>query len=312
MEILYARALSHFIAAYDYRNLRAAAEVVHVTQPAISKSIGKLENHIGMPLFKRTPDGVRPTEFAHMLRQHAQNIVNEARFVETEIAALTEGSGGLVRIGVGPAWSLSVFPTLLAGFRAVYPNIDIEVQTGVTDHLLPQLIDGDIDVWLGSLHDIDESDEIAVTRVGWSDMTVFASTSHPLVSHTPVKPDLLCKYDWTSFTNDQKGLEHLNYYFHSRGLPLPRVALRLSSLVTMFSIAGSSDLLVYTADTLHPEAESRNLTEIKLSEPIWGFDTGMAFRRSTSELAGIKLLNRLLKGHLPGQQTNTADRMAKA
>ena len=228
MDVLYSRALTHFMAAYDCRNLRSAAEAVHVTQPAVSKSIGKLEDHIGMPLFNRTPNGVESTEFAHILRRHAQNIMNEARFVETEIAALTSGSGGLLRIGVGPAWSLSVFPRLLIRFQATFPNIDVEVQTGVTDHLLPLLKGGDIDLWLGSLHDVEETPDIAVRTIGWSSMTVFAQVSHPLAGTGKARPVDLTAFAWASFTNDHCGLEWLSRYFTGRDLPDPRVALRLS------------------------------------------------------------------------------------
>ncbi len=294
MDVLYSRALTHFMAAYDCRNLRSAAEAVHVTQPAVSKSISKLEDHIGMPLFKRTPNGVEPTEFAHMLRRHAQNIMNEARFVETEIAALTSGSGGLLRIGVGPAWSLSVFPRLLMRFQATFPNIDVEVQTGVTDHLLPLLKSGDVDLWLGSLHDVEETPDIAVRTVGWSDMTVFARKSHPLADRGAVRPTDLTDFAWASFTNDHRGLEWLSRYFTGRDLPDPRIALRLSSLVTMFSAAARSDLLVYAADTLQPEAVARGLVEIPLADPVWGFGTGMAYRRSTTDLATVRYIRSTL------------------
>ena len=262
MDILYSRALAHFVAAYDCRNLRSAAEAVHVTQPAISKSIGKLEGHIGMPLFERTPTGVRPTEFAHMLRRHAQNIMNEARFVETEIAALTEGSGGLVRIGVGPAWSLSVMPRLLSRFQSRFPNIDLEVATGVTDHLLPMLTKGDIDVWMGSLHDVEETEVVSVSPMGWSDMTVFVCRSHPLAGKRKVGAEALSRHSWVCFVNDTRGLEWLDRYFRQRGLPAPRFALRLSSLVTMFATVVGSELMVYVADTLRPEAEARGLQRL--------------------------------------------------
>ena len=121
MEILYSRALTHFIAAFEHGNLRLAAKAVGVTQPAVTKSIQKLEDHIGVPLFERAADGVRPTEVAHMLRLHAQGILNEARFVEMEISARVEGRQGLIKMGIGVAWSLSVFPDLLEQFYRRFP-----------------------------------------------------------------------------------------------------------------------------------------------------------------------------------------------
>ena len=101
------------------------------------------------------------THFGAMQR----NILNEARFVETEISSLVEGHYGNVRFGVGLAWSLTVFPTLLSEFCSRFPQIDVEVETGVADHLMPRLVDGEIDFWLGSLHGIEETDDV-ITRKG--------------------------------------------------------------------------------------------------------------------------------------------------
>ncbi|MCG8509954.1 MAG: LysR family transcriptional regulator [Rhodospirillales bacterium] len=294
MDLLYTRALSHFVAAYDSRNLRAAAEVALVAQPAISKSILKLEAHIGIPLFDRTTTGVKPTEFAHILRRHAQNIMNESRFVDTEIAAITGGSGGLLRVGVGPAWSLGIFLRLLSRFQARFPNIDLTVETDVTDHLLPLLKEGDLDLWLGSLHDVEETAEVSVWPVGWSDMKVFVAGDHPLAGRAEIAPADLCGYSWACFKNDQRGLERLSRYFEDRSLPKPRYALRLSSIVTMLSAAASSDLLVFAADSLGDEAKTRGLTPLPLTEPIWGFETGMAFRHSTAELSTIRFIKSAL------------------
>lgn len=294
MDILFSRALAHFSAAYDHLNLRSAAAAVHVTQPAISKSISKLEDHIGMPLFERTSKGVRPTQLAHMLRRHAQNIVNEARFVGTEIAALKGGSGGQVRMGVGPAWSLTVLPYVVSRFQQRFSSIDIEVKTGVTDQLMPLLHEGEIDFWLGSLHDIEETDEIVTQRAGWSDMAVFVSTHHPLTQLGAVEASHLAPYNWATFSNDVRGLAYLRSYFKAHGLPEPRVALKVTSLVTMLAAAASSQLLVFCADTLQSEAISRGLVRISLPEHIWGFHIGMAYRKSTADLATTRYVRSLI------------------
>ena len=290
MEILYSRALGHFVAAFDQGNIRKAAAVVGVTQPAISKSIQKLESYIGTELFDRTSEGVRPTPIAHILRRHAKNILNEARFVETEMSSLLEGHFGSVRLGVGPAWSLTVFPKLLEKFCDQFPQIDIEVEVGVTDHLLPSLEEGKLDFWLGSMHGIRDSDEIIAFTSGSAELRVFCRERHVLAKKAKVKASDMEGHSWATFVNDKRGLEKLQLYFHERGLGQPRLQLRLGSMVTMFRAAAQSDHLVLAADTLGTEARACGLTELESEGCIWRFPTGMAFRRNAAHLAVTKFL----------------------
>ncbi len=290
MDILYSRALAHFVAAYDQRNIRRAAAVVGVTQPAITKSIQKLEAHIGTELFDRTAEGVRPTPIALTLRRHAQNILNEARFVETEISSLFEGHFGNVRFGVGPAWSLTVFPRLLEQFCARFPRIDVEVETGVTDHLLPRLEEGEIDFWLGSLHGVEESDEVLTCPGGQSELRLYARAAHPLASAALIPAAQLLDCNWATFVHDRIGLLKLAEYFADRGLAVPRVSHRMGSMITMFRIASQSDLLVLIADTVGAEARAAGLVELRHEGCIWEFSTGMAYRRNTEHLAITRFL----------------------
>ena len=294
MHILYSRTLVHFVAAYDQGNIRKAAAVVGVTQPAITKSVQKLEAYIGTELFDRSSEGVRPTPIAHTLRRHAKNILNEARYVEAEISSQLQGHFGNVRFGVGPAWSLTVFPKLLEEFCIRFPQIDVEVETGVTDHLLPRLEEGEIDFWLGSLHGIKDSDEVITSAGGYAELRVYCRDSHPITKKKMVTANDMAGCNWATFLYDKRGLEQLELYFRDRGMVPPRIQLRLGSMVTMFRIAAQSDVLVLVADTVGAEALSYGLTELRSEGCIWRFPTGMAFRRSTAHLA----VTRFLESHL--------------
>ena len=295
MEILYSRALVHFVAAFDQGNIRRAAAAVGVTQPAVTKSIQKLEAHIGTELFDRTADGVHPTPIAHTLRRHAKNILNEARYVETEISSVLDGRFGNVRFGVGPAWSLTVFPGLLERLCEEFPQIDVEVETGVTDHLLPRLEEGEIDFWFGSIHGILPSEKVEICPSGSANLSVFCRADHPLAAMESVGTSDLLLYNWATFLNDQVGLEHLRRYFEDEGLEPPRIQLRLESMVTMFRAAANSDLLVLVAGTTGSEARAHGLIMLEVARPIWEFPTGMAYRPNARNLVITKFLKKYLE-----------------
>lgn len=283
-----APALRHFVLAHDLGNLTAAAEQAGVTQPAISKSIRKLEEQVGGQLFERRPQGLVPTRFGRVLRHHAQNILNEIRFVSTEIAAATGGTGGQVRIGVGPIWSLSVFPALVADLRRHLPGVDLVVQVGIREKMLPQLAAGDLDLWLGSLFEIPPGGEFDLLVIEQTEMRAFAPADHPLASLPAVAPADLAGQNWAGFIDDDIGLGKLAAFFAGRGLAPPRIALKSSSVATMFAAARDAGLLVYAAGTLAEEARLRGLVALPVTRPIWAFETGLACRHSARHIAAIE------------------------
>ncbi|MEZ5904866.1 MAG: LysR substrate-binding domain-containing protein [Geminicoccaceae bacterium] len=109
------------------------------------------------------------------LREHAQNIQNEERFVEAEIAATTAGTGGELRIAVGAAWGFDIFPPLLAGLRRTFPGVDVELRVGVRDRLLHELIQGTVDVWLRAVHELAGASGLDVLETGRAEMGVFCA-----------------------------------------------------------------------------------------------------------------------------------------
>jgi DNA-binding transcriptional LysR family regulator len=299
VHVLNHRALSHFILAYDEAHFGRAAELAHITQPAMSKSIAKLEDDLGVPLFERTASGVEPTRFARILRRHAQNVANELRFVSIELAALTGGTAGTFSLGVGPAWSLSVFPPYLIELRKRFPTVDIHVRIGVRDQLVPRLLDGSIDVWLGSLHELDNIDAIMCTPTGTAQMTVFAASNHPLAHRSELTLADLSSYDWANFIEDTHGIRNLRTLFAKAGLPPPRQALISGSVGVMFATAAATETLVYSADTLAPEAQFRGLVRLQLREPLWSFPTGLAYRHAARHLAIVSYLEDTVQSALP-------------
>ena len=71
MDRLRHRYLSYFAAAFDHRSIGAAAQAMHVSQPAMAKAIARLEEQLGVQLFERESSGLRPTKFANELRRQA-------------------------------------------------------------------------------------------------------------------------------------------------------------------------------------------------------------------------------------------------
>jgi DNA-binding transcriptional LysR family regulator len=162
-------------------NLRKAAAAIHTTQPAASLLLQQLEERLGVQLFERLPRGMQPTLFGEVMIRYAQGALHEFEYAEAQIAELSRGAAGMVRIGtvMGPV------PTLLTrgvlAFKARHPKVRVAIEVGTSDTLLPALIRGDFDVVLGRLPDQLDSQGLDIQLFEQGEqMRIIARPGHPL------------------------------------------------------------------------------------------------------------------------------------
>lgn len=286
---LFSRATEQFLAACETKNLTAAAERCGVTQPAVTKSIRKLEQALGVPLFERGPRGLTPTVFGDLLRRHLAGVEDQTRYLEADLAALVEGRRGHIRMGVGQAVATMLLPGLIAAVQERFPGIEIEFETAVADEILPRLLDGTLDLMFASTQGLEPSRDFAVEPLMRIDMAVFAAEGHPLFATACTAADL-SSYRWNLFSHDVEGQRALRIFFERAGLPSPGIALRASALDVLIEIARRSDGLVFLASTLEALARTRGLAALPLAEPIWSLPAGIAVRRGATIAAPIRFI----------------------
>jgi len=117
-----------FLAVLRLGSLSAAARALGLTQPTIGRHIASLQRALGgRALFTRSQTGLLPTDAAHKLRPHAEDMAAAAAaFVRTGSANVEE-MGGVVRLTAAEVLGVEVLPLILSDFRADYPAIAIEL-----------------------------------------------------------------------------------------------------------------------------------------------------------------------------------------
>lgn len=121
------RELEYFVTVSELKNFTAAAKRLHISQPAISKSVHKLEEELGFHLLDRAQKRVSLTEEGNVFLTLAQDILSrllDAQNTMTEYKNLTRGS---FRIAVPPLLGAYVFPHLFAAFKSKYPSLEMVV-----------------------------------------------------------------------------------------------------------------------------------------------------------------------------------------
>ena len=139
------RALSYFLAVAREQNMTEAANVLHVTQPTLSRQIADLEDELGKKLFTRTSRSTVLTEDGMHLRQRAEEILALVSQTEDEMKNDTIDLAGCIRIGAGETHAMHILADLFAELHSRYPRLTVELFTGNADTVEEKLAHGLID-----------------------------------------------------------------------------------------------------------------------------------------------------------------------
>ncbi|MDM4765410.1 LysR family transcriptional regulator [Pelomonas sp. SE-A7] len=142
------RQLNHLIALADEGRFVAAAERVHLSQAAFSRSIQTLEEHFGLRLFERGPLGAALTPAGRTLVERARQLVFDSRCLERDAVLLREGQLGELAFGAGPVPAAVLVPPLLSTLRRQAPQLVTRARSGNVDMLLSLLEDEEIDFFI--------------------------------------------------------------------------------------------------------------------------------------------------------------------
>jgi len=289
------RQIEHFLCAFERRSLRTAAQVLGLSQPALTKSIRTLEESLGVVLFERRATGVIPTTHGETLARYARATSNAWRLAQAELAASSEGLRGELRIGGGAVWSHRVLPEAMRRLRLEYPLLQLTLITDVADYLLPRLGDGELDLVIGSIEGVVADDDIAVVPTHTSRAIAYVRQDHPLLARGAIDATDLVSHSWIAFTHDAKGADALARYLSALGLPGPKFAMRFTSLNAMLTATRLGDDIALISSDCLDEAKERGLAPLALGEGIWSFASGIAYRRSFGVLAHLQRLMSLVR-----------------
>jgi len=194
--------LRHFVLIAEHGTFTEAARRAHLSQPALTASIRRLEDELGARLFHRGPGGAElSAEGAALLprARAALAAVEDGRRAVAEVAGLHAGE---VRLGAGATATTYRLPPLLAQFRRRYPDVRFLVREAYTDQLEAMLRDGELDLAITSAprlgpapepSDPWEDDELIAVAApgldadgaGWITFTTGSPVRGFLVEHEP-------------------------------------------------------------------------------------------------------------------------------
>ena len=141
--------LKQFLKVAERGNFTRAAEDLSISQSALSRSIARLEDSIGQPVFERQTRRVVLTEVGQLLESRARQIISIVEDTRAEIS--DDGESGRIRVGAIPTIAPFFLPGLLKEFAELHPRATVVVQEDTTDNLIKRCTQGEIDLAIVAL-----------------------------------------------------------------------------------------------------------------------------------------------------------------
>lgn len=151
------RRIRHFVNIAELGNLSKAAERLHIVQPALSQSIKRLEEELGVSLFNRSRKGMELTEAGQLFLKSAYGILNQFNRAKENISAIGENPKGLVSVAM-TAGALHVLTVPVARkLREQYPDIELNIEEGLAANIQQGFESGGYDLVISYMAKLDDS-----------------------------------------------------------------------------------------------------------------------------------------------------------
>lgn len=142
------RVLKYFLVVAREENITKAAELLHLTQPTLSRQIIQLEEELGTKLFNRGKTKMFLTDEGMLLRRRAQEIIELTEKTEREFSDKNNLVGGVISIGAGELYAVHYLAQFIAKFRKLYPQVQFDFFSGNVDQIREGLDKGLLDIGL--------------------------------------------------------------------------------------------------------------------------------------------------------------------
>ncbi len=271
--------LRHFVALAEQGSFSRASEAVAISQPALTRSIKLLEERLGVSLFDRSTRYVKMTDAGRALYSRAHLVLNEAKAAEQAAKAVSVRMRP-VRLGLAPMFATRLLPDAITLFHSLYPDVEIEVTSGLFENLSDGLLQGELDLAFSNLPytrlDPALSDEPLVEI----DVCYLASSAHPLAGKSAIPFSEVINYPWAvideTHANDLYG-----YIFSTRGQSNSSIRLRTNSLSLLKTLVQSPPWVsLLPRHMLYSEIEGGKVIELNVAgEPVRR-PGGLVFRKS--------------------------------
>lgn len=256
------RDLTYFETIAELGHLGRAAEKLNRSQPALTKSIQRLEESFGTKLFQRDGRRIKLTPVGELLQARGKLLQQSIAQTQREVRDFASGAVGEIRLGCASTMAEYLLPELTNALLKRAPDITLKLVIGQDDMLREQLRAGHLDMIICSQRAIE--DEFTAHPILTDEAVVIASRNHPIFK-TPFQMSDLCRYRWVLPPPGVSSRIWVDEAFARQSLPLPVVQIEANSISLLPRLIAQTNLLSFIArETLEYGKNMQYLREVPL------------------------------------------------
>lgn len=289
--------LLHLRTIVEQGSINRAARLIGLSQPALTRSIHRLEKSLGLRLLDRTARGVAPTVFGELLINHARSIDSELQRAADALQTLNGGGGGQFSCGGTIGALNSLFPSAVAALQREKPRLRIRVMEGIPSTLLAMVRVGELDVAVcARINDASEPDLVGEV-LNTDEIGIFTRSGHPLVKRQSNRlADLIASERWILPSSSGGLYQLIGRELELLGLAMPARACETSSISMLRNLLATTDnIAITTAHTLSQDVKAGTLALVS-GEWKWPKTQTIIYRRAASPpTSAVTAFTRLLR-----------------
>jgi len=255
--------LKHLIELAHNGSFSQSAEKLHLTQPALSRSIKALEDELGHPLFDRIGRRNELTAFGTHIVQRARALVDEANELRRTGQLLKSGELGQLRVGMGSGPGAMLMTPLLMVMAHEHPQAHIDISRGSTPLLVQALRDRLLDALILDIRSLQPAADLRIEALKEMKGTFMCRPDHPLAKKRNVPFAMLRHYPIASTPLSDEVARTLMERYGSQAHPDQLVNLRCEEISSLLDVARSSNAIV-----LAIRASAPDLVELPVSPAL--------------------------------------------
>ncbi|MBU7595171.1 LysR family transcriptional regulator [Metabacillus halosaccharovorans] len=256
--------LLYFLEAAKYKNFTKAAEVLHISQPALSKMIKSLEDELDMTLMVRSNKTSEITDAGFIVMQYAQKILSQIDEMTTILNDLTELQRGTIRVGIPPIIGSLYFPSVMAEFHKQYPNISINITEYGGAKVVKSVEEGEIELGVAVLP-VDE-DMFNIYPIVEDQMKLLLHHQHPLADRDLIHLKELKDEEFIFYHEDFALHDIMWNNFIHEGFQ-PKILFKTSQWDLMSEMVGANLGVTILPESICNRVENKHVTIIDI-EPF--------------------------------------------
>lgn len=156
------RQLRHFVALAEHEHFARAAAAVHLSQPALSRSIQALESQLGCTLVDRHSRGVSLTAHGRLVLEHARRLLAGSLALSNAVNQLGNLQAGELRLGAGPYPAARLIPQALGQLLQRYPRVQVKLDIANWLELRDSLLDSAIELFVADIRELQDDAQLHI------------------------------------------------------------------------------------------------------------------------------------------------------